>query len=50
MIEEFTIRDARWPEDEAAAVSFIDGLQNYEYRFEPNRRIDAQVGADYFGN
>ena len=44
----FTIRDARWPDDEAAAISFIDALQKYEREFEPNRRIDAQVGADYF--
>ena len=47
-MSDFLIRDARWPEDEAAAVSFIDGLQKYEYQFEPNRRIDPQVGADYF--
>jgi GNAT superfamily N-acetyltransferase len=45
---DFTIRDARWPEDESAAVSFIDGLQKFESQFEPNRRIDPQVGADYF--
>jgi GNAT superfamily N-acetyltransferase len=44
----FTIRDARWPDDQAAATSFIDGLQKYEVQFEPNRRIDPQVGADYF--
>lgn len=44
----FTIRDARWPEDGAAAVSFINGLQAYEHRFESNRRIDPQVGTDYF--
>jgi GNAT superfamily N-acetyltransferase len=44
----FTIRDARWPDDEAAAVSFIDDLQKYEQAFEPNRRIDPSVGADYF--
>src|SRR5689334_11263875 len=44
----FTIRDARWPEDEPAAVSFIDGLQKYEHEFEPNRRIDPRVGKDYF--
>jgi aminoglycoside 3-N-acetyltransferase I len=44
----FTIRDARWPEDEAAAIWFIDGLQRFEQKMEPNRRIDPQVGADYF--
>jgi GNAT superfamily N-acetyltransferase len=48
MGENFIIRDARWPEDEAAAVSFIAGLQAYEHRFESNRRIDREVGADYF--
>ena len=42
-----TIRDARWPEDERAAVSFIHGLQEFEHQFEPNRRIDPQVGRDY---
>jgi GNAT superfamily N-acetyltransferase len=47
-MSDFVIRDARWPADEAAAVSFIDGLQKFEYRFERNRRIDPQVGADYF--
>ncbi|HEY1963064.1 MAG TPA: GNAT family N-acetyltransferase [Rhizomicrobium sp.] len=47
-MSDFTIRDARWPEDEAATVSFIDGLQKFEYQFEPNRRIDPHVGADYF--
>lgn len=44
----YTIRDLRLPEDEAAAVSFIAGLQKYEREFEPNRRIDPRVGADYF--
>jgi GNAT superfamily N-acetyltransferase len=44
----FTICDARWPEDEAAAILFIDGLQMYEREFEANRRTDSQVGSDYF--
>ena len=48
MADSFTIRDARLPDDKPALVSFIDGLQHYEYRFEPNRRIDAQAGEDYF--
>jgi GNAT superfamily N-acetyltransferase len=47
-MSDFTIRDARWPADEPAAVSFIDGLQRFEYGFEANRRIDPQVGAEYF--
>lgn len=44
----FTIRDAVWPQDKAAAIGFIDGLQQFERRFEPNRRIDPAVGAEYF--
>jgi GNAT superfamily N-acetyltransferase len=42
------IRDAIWPDDRAAATSFIDKLQAYEHAFEPNRRIDTRVGAEYF--
>ena len=42
-----TIRDAEWPRDEAAALALIDGLQRYEHAFEPNRRIDAAVAAEY---
>lgn len=48
MADSFTLRDARLPDDKPALVAFIDGLQHYEYRFEANRRIDAQAGADYF--
>lgn len=44
----FAIRDALWPQDRQAAVSFIDALQRYEHGFEPNRRIDAAVGTEYF--
>ena len=44
----FTIRDARWPDDEATAISFIDALQNHEYAFEKDRRIDPAVGKEYF--
>jgi GNAT superfamily N-acetyltransferase len=42
------IRDAVWPDDREAAISFIDGLQRHEHAIEPNRRIDAVVGAEYF--
>lgn len=42
------IRDAVWPQDRDAALGFIDGLQRYEYQFEPNRRVDATVAAEYF--
>jgi len=48
MTSGFTIRDARLPDDRPALVSFIDGLQHYEYKFESNRRIDARAGEDYF--
>ena len=41
------IRDAVWPKDTEAAIGFIDGLQLFEHGLEPNRRIDAQVGAEY---
>src|ERR1051326_7774583 len=42
------IREARLPDDEAACLSFIAGLQRYEHRFEPDRRIDPAVAEDYF--
>jgi GNAT superfamily N-acetyltransferase len=42
------IRDAVWPDDRKATISFIDGLQHYEHGVEPNRRIDAAVGPEYF--
>lgn len=44
----FVIRDAQWPQDRAAAETFIAGLQQYELAFESNRRIDAAVGPEYF--
>ena len=44
----FVIRDAEWPRDREAGIAFIDALQLYEHAFEPNRRIDPAVGADYF--
>ncbi|MBV9991700.1 MAG: GNAT family N-acetyltransferase [Alphaproteobacteria bacterium] len=42
------IRDAVWPDDRAAALRFIDGLQRFEHALQPNRRIDDKVGAEYF--
>lgn len=42
------IRDAIWPDDRDAAIRFIDGLQRYEHVLEPNRRVDAAVGGEYF--
>jgi len=44
----YAIRDAVWPGDHPAAISFIDGLQRFEHGVEPNRRVDADVGAGYF--
>ena len=48
MTDGFTIRDARLPDDKPSLVSFIDSLQHYEHLFEGDRRIDAQVGEEYF--
>ncbi|MGH6871432.1 MAG: GNAT family N-acetyltransferase [Rhizomicrobium sp.] len=44
----FVIRDAIWPQDRAAARSFIDGSQKFEKTFEPNRRVDSTVASEYF--
>jgi GNAT superfamily N-acetyltransferase len=43
-----TIREARLPADEAAILSFIDGLQDYEAAFEPNRRRDAAFTLEHW--
>lgn len=42
-----TIRPGDPARDRAAMLSFIDGLQEFEYRFEPNRRLDATVAAEH---
>ena len=42
------IRPARLPDDKQAFLSFIDGLQAFEHRFEPDRRLDATVAAEHF--
>jgi len=42
------IRPARLPDDKPAFLSFIDGLQAFEHRFEPDRRLDATVAAEHF--
>jgi GNAT superfamily N-acetyltransferase len=47
MSARLAIREARLPDDEPWFRSFIDGLQTFEFAFEPNRRIDDTVGADY---
>lgn len=48
MRAQFSIRAARFPDDEPALLSFIAGLQRHEHRFEPDRRIDPAVAEDYF--
>ena len=42
------IRDARLPQDEPAILSFINGLQDYEAAFEPNRRIDPNFAVEHW--
>jgi GNAT superfamily N-acetyltransferase len=41
------IRDADLARDRAKLESFILGSNTYEAAFESDRRLDAQVGADY---
>ena len=41
------IRDADLARDRPAFERFIWGTNTFEGRFEPNRRLDAQVGADF---
>ncbi len=43
-----TIREARLPQDEPAILSFINGLQEYEAAFEPNRRRDPNFAVDHW--
>jgi GNAT superfamily N-acetyltransferase len=43
----FSIRPAELPRDRAAMLSFIDGLQAFEYAMEPNRRLDGTVATDH---
>lgn len=42
------IRDADLARDRPAFERFIWGTNVYEGRAEPNRRLDPQVGADFF--
>jgi GNAT superfamily N-acetyltransferase len=42
------VRIARLPDDEAAILSFIDGMQLFEYAIESDRRIDATVAKEFF--
>ena len=43
-----TIREARLPADEPAILSFINGLQDYEAAFEPDRRRDPNFAAEHW--
>ncbi|HEU0095955.1 MAG TPA: GNAT family N-acetyltransferase [Rhizomicrobium sp.] len=43
-----TIRPVRLPRDEPAILSFINGLQDYEAAFEPDRRRDADFAAEHW--
>ena len=42
------IREASLPQDIPAIHEFILGLQGFEHAFEPNRRLDPEVAANYF--
>jgi GNAT superfamily N-acetyltransferase len=42
------IRDARLPQDEPVILGFIDGLQDYEAGFEPDRRRDPNFAAEHW--
>lgn len=43
----FIVRQARYPDDEPAMLGFIDALQAVEYKIEPNRRTDPLVASEY---
>ena len=43
-----SIREARLPADEPAILSFIDGLQDYEAAFEPDRRRDPDFAVEHW--
>ena len=42
------IRDARLPQDEPAILGFINGLQDYEAAFEPDRRRDPDFAVEHW--
>jgi GNAT superfamily N-acetyltransferase len=42
------IRDAKLPQEVPQLLEFIMGLQRFESAFEPNRRLDPPVAAEYF--
>jgi GNAT superfamily N-acetyltransferase len=44
----FAIRAARLPEDKAAILSFLMGIQQFENAIEPDRRIDPEVAEESY--
>ena len=42
-----TLREAVLPGDEPYFLRFIDGLQDFEFAIEPDRRRDETVAAEY---
>ncbi len=43
------IREGDLARDRLHYLAFIDGLQEFEHRIEPNRRLDVTVAADHLG-
>ena len=43
-----TIREAKLPSDEPAILSFINGLQDFEATFEPDRRRDPDFATQHW--
>ncbi|HEY1709143.1 MAG TPA: GNAT family N-acetyltransferase [Rhizomicrobium sp.] len=44
------IRDAQFPRDKPAVLSFIDGLQRFEQAVELDRRVDSTVADEFFAD
>jgi len=42
------VREARLPADEPAILAFINGLQDYEAAFEPDRRRDPNFAIEHW--
>jgi GNAT superfamily N-acetyltransferase len=47
-VSAFRIRDGRLPDDAEIGRGFIFALQAFEKTFEPDRRMDATVAAEFF--
>ena len=43
-----SVREAKLPADEPAILSFINGLQDYEAAFEPDRRRDPDFSIEHW--